>query len=66
MRTRYKHDKDKKVDTPIRSIRKKCLDCSNKQVKEVKHCTVYRCPIWPYRMGRRPRPEDMKQEESHA
>ena len=44
----------KLYDTPIRAIRKKCLDCSYFQPKEVKECKVIDCPIYPYRMGRRP------------
>ncbi len=44
----------KLYDTPIKSIRKKCLDCSNYQSKEVRLCTVIKCAIYPYRFGRRP------------
>ena len=44
----------KLYDTPIKAIRKKCLDCSCYQPKEVRLCTVIDCPIYPYRMGRRP------------
>ncbi len=40
--------------TPIKAIRKKCLDCSNYQSKEVRLCTVINCAIYPYRFGRRP------------
>ena len=48
-----------KIATPIKSIRKKCLDCTCGQSKEVKLCTAYGCSIWPYRMGRRPTPVDL-------
>ena len=41
-------------DTPIKAIRKKCLDCSYWSPKEVRECTVIDCPIYPYRFGRRP------------
>ena len=44
----------KLYDTPIRAIRKNCLDCSNNQFKDVKLCTVISCPLYPYRMGTRP------------
>lgn len=44
----------KLYDTPIKAIRKKCLDCSNHQSKEVRLCTVIKCAIYPYRFGRRP------------
>ena len=47
----------KLFDTPLRAIRKKCLDCSCFQPKEVRKCTVIDCPIYPYRFGRRPNKE---------
>ena len=40
--------------TPLKAIRAKCLDCSNDQRKEVKECPITKCPIWLYRMGKRP------------
>ena len=40
--------------TPLKAIRKKCLDCSCFQPKEVRECTCIDCPIYPYRFGRRP------------
>ena len=45
---------DKLYDTPLKSIRKKCLDCSYWQPKEVRKCVIVDCPIYPYRFGRRP------------
>ena len=44
----------KLYETPLKAIRKKCLDCSYFQPKEVRRCTVINCPIYPYRFGRRP------------
>ena len=44
----------KLYDTPIKAIRKKCLDCSYWSPKEVRMCVVIDCPIYPYRFGRRP------------
>ena len=46
-----------KMYTPIRAIRAKCLDCTCQQPKEVRLCTVKECPLWPYRMGKRPKKE---------
>ena len=43
-----------KYKTPIKAIREKCLDCSCYQPKEVRECVVINCPLYPYRMGRRP------------
>ena len=44
----------KLYDTPIKAIRKKCLDCSYWSPKEVRECTIINCPIYAYRFGRRP------------
>ncbi len=41
--------------TPIKAIRSKCLDCSCYQPKEIRLCPVTNCPLWPYRMGKRPK-----------
>lgn len=43
-----------KLQTPIRTIREKCLDCCLYQRKEVKECGAEACPCWPYRHGKRP------------
>ena len=45
---------DKLYGTPIKAIRKKCLDCTCGQVLEIRECPVIECPLYPYRMGRRP------------
>ena len=45
---------DKLFATPIKAIRKKCLDCTCGQVLEIRECPVIECPLYPYRMGRRP------------
>ncbi len=41
--------------TPLKAIRRKCLDCVGFQPKEVTLCTAEKCPLFPYRMGRRPK-----------
>ena len=41
-------------DTPIKAIRKHCIECSNYQLKEVRDCTCIECPLYAYRMGTRP------------
>jgi hypothetical protein len=38
--------------TRARAIRLKCLDCSNRQYREVRLCPVMDCPLWPYRHGK--------------
>lgn len=41
--------------TPVKAIRAKCLDCCCYQPKEVRLCTIPECPLYPYRMGHRPK-----------
>lgn len=41
--------------TPLKAIRKKCLDCSNFQPSEVRKCLIEDCPLFPYRMGKNPK-----------
>ena len=45
---------DKLFETPIRAIRKKCLQCTLSQPKEIRLCTVIDCACYAYRMGTRP------------
>ena len=44
-----------KILTPIKSIRAKCLDCCCGQKQEVKLCPSKDCPLYPYRLGHRPK-----------
>ena len=41
--------------TPLKAIRKKCLDCCCQQTVEVRECTCTKCPLFAYRMGKRPK-----------
>lgn len=43
------------VLTPIKTIRVHCIECSGGQKKEVKECPITKCPLYPYRMGKRPK-----------
>ena len=43
-----------KIFTPIKAIRKKCLECCFGSYKEIRECEVTGCALHPYRMGRRP------------
>ena len=47
-------NENKYILTPIKSIRKKCLDCCCNQYDEIRNCTVINCALYPYRMGCRP------------
>ena len=50
--------------TPMKAIREKCIDCSNRQLKEVRLCPVRRCPLWNYRMGHRPKKVTVQESRS--
>lgn len=41
--------------TPMKAIRAKCLECSNGQYSEVRLCPAVNCPLYAYRLGKRPR-----------
>ena len=43
------------IPRPMKAIRLKCLNCRCDQVQEIKDCTITRCALWPYRMGRYPK-----------
>jgi hypothetical protein len=45
--------------TPIKAIRAKCLDCCGGQKAEGKLCPCEDCSLYPYRMGRRPKAEEL-------
>jgi len=40
---------------PLKSIRKKCLECSAGSTKEVRMCLIKNCPLYPYRFGKNPK-----------
>jgi hypothetical protein len=49
----------KTTRSPLRAIRRHCLDCAEGNAKYVLWCTQdglhsSRCPLWPYRLGVRP------------
>ena len=39
---------------PLKAVRAKCLDCTGGSAHEVKLCPSYHCPLWSYRLGKRP------------
>lgn len=49
--------------TPLKAIRKKCLDCCNGQMKEIRLCPVKKCALYEYRSGHRPNNEETITEE---
>lgn len=48
-----------KVETPVRAMRTKCLECANWNMQEVASCPMTDCALWPYRKGKRPTEEDI-------
>ena len=50
--------------TPIKAIRKKCLECCKGQVKEVRECSIKKCALWAYRHGHRPKGEEITTESN--
>lgn len=50
---------------PVKAIRANCIECMGNQANLVKDCSITRCPLWPFRMGknpfRKPRSEEQRQ-----
>ncbi len=42
------------METPLKAIRAKCLDCCCGFANEVKLCTSEKCPLHPFRFGKNP------------
>lgn len=51
--------KNKKILSPIKAIRKNCIDCMCGQSKEVRLCPSKDCPLYPYRFGKNPNRKGM-------
>ena len=43
-----------KTISPIKAIRKYCLDCGNDSANEVKLCPCTDCALYPFRFGKNP------------
>jgi len=41
-------------ETPLKSIRKYCLECCCESAKEVRLCTAVGCPLYQFRLGHNP------------
>ena len=52
--------------TPMKAIRAKCLDCCNGSAHEVKMCTVSKCPLYDFRLGKNPNIKREYTEEQRA
>lgn len=47
--------------TPVKAIRAYCLDCACGSMLEVRLCPAINCPLFRYRMGKRPKTADILQ-----
>ena len=45
---------NQKILSPLKSIRLKCMECSNYSAYEVKHCPITDCNLYAFRLGRNP------------
>lgn len=52
--------------TPIQAIRAKCLDCACNSYSEVKLCNIPSCPLYPYRLGKRPKNNSTSTGDAHV
>ena len=50
--------------TPVKAIRKKCLDCCCGSSKAVRLCSVKTCALYGYRNGHRPKDGEFTTENS--
>jgi len=46
--------------TPLKSIRKHCLECSNNQPKLVRECVITDCPLYEFKLGTNPKRKGLK------
>ena len=44
----------KKLLSPLKAIRAKCLDCSCNAPQEVRLCVIHDCALFSYRFGHNP------------
>jgi hypothetical protein len=51
-------DAEPSHDTPLRAVRRHCLDCAGNNANEVRHCPATSCRLWPHRFGKRPSLQD--------
>lgn len=59
IKTKEKMDKAAaNTKTFSQAVRLKCLDCSAYELSEVRNCTIKTCPLWRFRMGKRPKGSD--------
>ena len=45
---------EKRITSPIKAIRAKCLECSCESPYEVRMCPIEDCALYPFRFGKNP------------
>lgn len=40
--------------TPLKAIRRYCIECSGDSYNEVRNCPIKECPLYPFRFGHNP------------
>ena len=53
----------KKTLSPLKAIRKYCLECVGQCREDVRTCTGIDCHLWPFRFGTNPTRKAMSEEE---
>lgn len=48
------------IPSPLKAIRRSCIECTAGSRKLVAECNIPRCPLWPFRFGRNPKPDDLR------
>jgi hypothetical protein len=44
-----------KILTPVKAIRRKCLECQGNHYSLVRNCDIVDCALYSYRLGHRPK-----------
>jgi hypothetical protein len=52
--------------SPVKAIKKHCLDCSGGSKKEVRECIIQDCPLYPFRFGKNPNRKGLRLKISPA
>lgn len=47
--------RDVEAPSMAKAIRAKCLDCCGGERVEVRQCWALKCPLFPYRFGKKPK-----------
>ena len=54
------------IKTFREAIRAKCYDCCVYDLNEVKHCQAFSCPLWAFRLGKKPKDVGRVQQTKEA